>query len=123
MAGYTGAPVGVVFMKPIFVPKIWGGRKLETEFGYKIPDGKIGECWAISAHPAGDCTITGGPFDGMHLSELWDQHRELFANCEGDQGRFPLLIKILDASDSLSVQVHPDDAYAGAHENGSLGKR
>lgn len=123
MAGYAGAPVGVVFMKPIFVPKIWGGRKLETEFGYKIPDGKIGECWAISAHPAGDCTITGGPFDGMHLSELWDQHRELFADCEGDQGRFPLLIKILDASDSLSVQVHPDDAYAGAHENGSLGKR
>ena len=120
--GYEG-PVGVVFMKPVFVPKIWGGRKLETEFGYTIPDGPIGECWAISAHPAGDCEIVGGPFAGMHLSELWDQHRELFANCEGDHGKFPLLIKILDAAGSLSVQVHPDDEYAGKHENGSLGKR
>lgn len=120
--GYEG-PVGVVFMKPVFVPKIWGGRKLETEFGYTIPDGPIGECWAISAHPAGDCEIVGGPFAGMHLSELWDQHRELFANCEGDHGKFPLLIKILDAAGSLSVQVHPDDEYADKHENGSLGKR
>ena len=120
--GYEG-PVGVVFMKPVCVPKIWGGRKLETEFGYTIPDGPIGECWAISAHPAGDCEIVGGPFAGMHLSELWDQHRELFANCEGDHGKFPLLIKILDAAGSLSVQVHPDDEYAGKHENGSLGKR
>ena len=111
----------LIFPAPIFHEKIWGGRKLATDFGYEIPDGPIGECWAISAHPNGDCVVSGGAWDGMHLSELWGQHRELFGNVEGD--RFPLLVKIIDAKDHLSVQVHPDDAYAAEHENGSLGKR
>lgn len=111
----------LIFPTPIFHEKIWGGRKLADDFGYEIPDGPIGECWAISAHPNGDCAISGGAWDGMRLSELWDQHRELFGDVEGD--RFPLLIKIIDAKDNLSVQVHPGDAYAAEHENGSLGKR
>lgn len=111
----------LIFPTPIFHEKIWGGRKLADDFGYEIPDGPIGECWAISAHPNGDCAISGGAWDGMHLSELWNQHRELFGGVEGD--RFPLLVKIIDAKDNLSVQVHPDDAYAAEHENGSLGKR
>ena len=111
----------LLFLDPVFVEKIWGGRKLETEFGYEIPDGPIGECWAISAHPHGDCRVAEGPFAGTTLSELWDTHRELFGSAPGD--RFPLLVKILDACDNLSVQVHPDDAYAAEHEDGSLGKR
>lgn len=111
----------LIFPVPVFHEKIWGGRKLETDFGYQIPDGPIGECWAISAHPNGDCPIAGGAWAGHTLSDLWDNHHELFAGAEGD--RFPLLIKILDARDNLSVQVHPDDAYAAEHENGSLGKR
>ncbi len=111
----------LIFPKPVFHEKIWGGRKLQTEFGYQIPDGPIGECWAISAHPAGDCVVEGGPYDGRYLSDLWDKEPQLFAGASGD--RFPLLIKILDAKENLSVQVHPDDAYANEHENGSLGKR
>lgn len=111
----------LIFLEPIFHEKIWGGRRLATEFGYDIPDGPIGECWAISAHPHGDCVVVGGEYDGMHLSEVWDGHREAFGSMEGD--RFPLLIKILDAEGDLSVQIHPDDAYAAEHENGSLGKR
>ena len=111
----------LIFTVPVFHEKIWGGRRLETEFGYKIPDGDIGECWAISAHPAGDCLVKGGPFDGRYLSDLWDNEHELFSGAKGD--RFPLLVKILDARENLSVQVHPDDAYAAEHENGSLGKR
>lgn len=111
----------LIFSAPVFHEKIWGGRRLATDFGYEIPLGPIGECWAISAHPNGDCAIDGGAWDGLLLSELWDAHRELFAGAKGD--RFPLLIKIIDAKEDLSVQVHPDDAYAAAHENGSLGKR
>lgn len=111
---------GLIFPRPVFVPKIWGGRKLETEFGYEIPDGPVGECWAISAHPNGDCVIDEGPGAGRTLSALWDEEPELFGGAGGD--RFPLLIKILDSHDWLSVQVHPDDAYAAEHENGSLGK-
>lgn len=111
----------VLFLKPYFSHTIWGGKRLREEFGYDEPGDDIGECWGISAHPAGESIVTGGEFDGRKLSELWSGHRELFGNAEGD--RFPLLIKIIDACDELSIQVHPDDAYASVHENGSLGKK
>lgn len=111
----------IIELVPVFKEKIWGGRKLETEFGYEIPAGPVGECWAISAHPAGDDEIASGEYAGRTLSWLWDEHRELFGNCEGD--RFPLLVKIIDAKDDLSIQVHPDDDYAAEHEDGSLGKK
>lgn len=111
----------IIELVPVFKEKIWGGRKLETEFGYEIPAGPVGECWAISAHPAGDDEIASGEYAGKTLSWLWDKHRELFGNCEGD--RFPLLVKIIDAKDDLSIQVHPDNDYAAEHEDGSLGKK
>ncbi len=109
----------LLFLKPIFKEMIWGGNKLRN-FGYDIPGDDTGECWAISAHPNGDCIVTNGEFEGKSLSGLWNEHRELFGNYESD--RFPLLIKIIDAKDDLSIQVHPDDEYAGKNENGSLGK-
>ena len=117
----------LIFLEPVFHEKIWGGRKLADEWGYQIPDGPIGECWAISAHPNGDCKIRGGEFDGMTLSQVWDTHRDVFGAVPDGRGgeakEFPLLVKILDAKDDLSVQVHPDDEYAEKHENGSLGKK
>lgn len=110
----------VLFLKPELKENIWGGSRLKTDYGYEIPSDHTGECWGISAHPNGDDTIREGTFAGKKLSELWQEHRELFGNLEGDQ--FPLLVKIIDARDDLSIQVHPDDAYAAANENGSLGK-
>lgn len=110
---------GLIMLRPVLHNNIWGGRRLET-FGYELPDGPVGECWGISAHPHGDCMVVGGPYNGLTLSQLWEQHHELFEGATGD--RFPLLVKVLDAFDDLSIQVHPDDAYAGAHEGGSLGK-
>lgn len=111
----------LIFTKPVFHNKIWGGRRLETVYGYDIPAGSVGECWAISAHPHGDCHVEEGPYTGLTLSQLWKDHHELFGDAAGD--RFPLLIKILDAEGDLSVQVHPDDEYAREHEHGSLGKK
>lgn len=117
----------LIFLEPVFHEKIWGGRELADDWGYKIPDGPIGECWAISAHPNGDCKVVGGTFDGKHLSEIWREHREVFGAVPDGRGgeaeQFPLLVKILDAKDDLSVQVHPDDEYAEKNENGSLGKK
>ena len=100
----------LIKLTPIFHEKIWGGRQLETVFGYDIPEGPIGECWAISAHPNGDCQIAEGPYAGHTLSWLWTEHRELFGNCEGKE--FPLLIKFIDAQQDLSIQVHPNDELA-----------
>ena len=110
----------LIFLTPVLKPTIWGGRKLGTNWGYDLPDGPVGECWAISAHPHGDCVVAEGPLAGVTLSRLWAERRDLFGGLQGD--RFPLLVKVIDAEDDLSVQVHPDDAYAREHENGSLGK-
>ena len=88
-------------------------------FGYDIPSDHVGEYWAISAHPNGVSTIKNGRFAGKTLDILYAEHRELFGNRQ--EPVFPLLTKILDANDWLSVQVHPDDAYGLEHE-GELGK-
>ena len=108
-----------LFLQSVMQEKIWGGTKLQDEFGYEIPSDKVGEYWAISAHPHGVSTIKNGRFAGMGLDQLYAEHRELFGN--SSEPVFPLLTKILDANDWLSVQVHPDDHYAMEHE-GELGK-
>lgn len=110
----------ILFLNPVFKQMIWGGNRLGTDWPYEIPGDNTGECWAVSAHPNGDCTIKEGIYKGAALSELWKKHPELFGNTGLD--RFPLLIKIIDAKTDLSIQVHPDDAYAKVNENGSLGK-
>lgn len=110
----------MLLLNPVFKQRIWGGDQLKAKFGYEIPGDDTGECWAVSAHPNGDCTVKEGIYEGATLSELWEKHPELFGNPRED--RFPLLVKIIDAKDDLSIQVHPDDAYAKEHENGSLGK-
>ncbi|AFM69408.1 mannose-6-phosphate isomerase, class I [Enterococcus hirae] len=108
-----------MFLKPVFQEKIWGGSRLRSVFGFDIPNDKIGEDWAISAHPHGVSVVENGEYQGQKLDELWQNHKELFGN--PTELVFPLLIKILDAEDELSVQVHPDDAYGMKHE-GELGK-
>ena len=105
----------ILRMNPVFKEMIWGGTKLKDIYGYEIPSDHTGECWAISAHKNGDCTIADGEYKGKTLSWLFENHRELFGNIEGDQ--FPLLVKIIDAKNDLSVQVHPDDAYAKEHDD------
>lgn len=110
----------ILFLEPVCTHNIWGGTKLREEFGYPEAGDDIGECWGVSAHPHGDGSIRYGRFAGMKLSEVWEKHPEVFGNLSYD--RFPLLTKIIDARDDLSIQVHPDDAYAKEHENGSFGK-
>ena len=110
----------ILFLEPVFKQMIWGGRQLADQFGYEIPGDRTGECWAVSAHPNGDCVVREGAYQGKTLSQLWREEPGLFGNSDLD--RFPLLVKIIDAKDDLSIQVHPDDAYAGENENGSLGK-
>ncbi len=110
----------LLFLDPVCTHNIWGGSKLREVFGYPVEGNDLGECWGISAHPEGDGTVRKGDYEGCKLSEIWEKHPELFGNLGYD--RYPLLTKIIDAQDDLSIQVHPDDAYAKEHENGSLGK-
>lgn len=109
----------LLFLDSPMHEKIWGGNRLNSEFGYDIPSDKTGEFWAISAHPNGVSIVSNGVFKGQSLANIYANHEELFG--ESESNVFPLLTKILDANEWLSVQVHPDDAYALSHE-GELGK-
>ncbi len=111
--------VKMIFLRPHFVEKIWGGTKFRDEFGFELNSDSIGECWAISAHENGDCLIENDEFKGYTLSKLYNEKPELFGR--NTKEVFPLLVKILDANDDLSVQVHPDDKYAKRVEK-QLGK-
>lgn len=110
----------ILFLNPVFTHNIWGGTRLREEFGFPIEGDDIGECWGISAHPNGEGTIRDGKYAGRKLSELWRECPDMFENVPGDC--FPLLVKIIDAKNDLSIQVHPNDAYAKEHEGGALGK-
>ena len=107
----------LLFLELIFKEKIWGGVQLEKYFDYLLPSHSTGECWAISAHTHGINNITNGTFSGLGLKQLWEQHQYLFDN--HTKKLFPFMIKIIDATQDLSVQVHPDNNYAQLHENDS----
>ena len=110
---------------PVYFEKVWGNRRLETIMGRPIPvDSPIGESWEVSDHPHGRSVITNGPLQGKLLHAVIDMSPESLLGYrvrERHDDHFPLLVKYLDANDKLSVQVHPDDAYAYAHE-GEPGK-
>lgn len=100
-----------IFLRPAFQDRIWGGSKLRELFNYDIPSDHTGEAWIISAHKNGPSTVINGPLKGEKLNTVWKDNPKLFGK-EATSEDFPLLIKLLDANDNLSVQVHPDDAYA-----------
>lgn len=106
------------------VPKeiIWGGEKLKTEYGKKAPFDKIAESWELSVREKEMCVIANGEYTGMPLGEYLAEDKSGLIGKNGEKyDRFPLLIKFIDAADRLSIQVHPDNAYALEHE-GELGK-
>jgi len=110
---------------PVLKDYLWGGRNLE-KIGRALPPGITAESWEIAAHPHGTTIVENGPFAGWRLSDVQSQwgldligRKNEWAH---NRGKFPLLIKLLDADQPLSVQVHPDDAYALHHEGNELGK-
>lgn len=110
----------IIFFTPTFKQMVWGGNRLKTEYNYDIPGDQTGECWAVSANESGDSIISNGEFQGKTLSWLWKEHRELFGHVQ--YHIFPFLVKIIDAKEDLSLQVHPDDTYAYEKEKGAWGK-
>src|SRR5699024_6882334 len=110
-----------IFLEPAFQERIWGGKKLHQLYGYDIPNHQTGEAWVISAHKNGPSNIKNGNLAGKTLLEAWQEYPSLFGKKSTEED-FPLLVKILDANDNLSVQVHPDDEYARKVENEPYGK-
>ncbi|MFC4103312.1 type I phosphomannose isomerase catalytic subunit [Paenibacillus xanthanilyticus] len=109
--------------KPEMKERVWGGRALEN-FGLELPEGAIGEGWMIGDHPNGTTKVVNGELAGLGLDEIREQYGREFFGSKGfsaKNGRFPLLIKLLDCNDDLSIQVHPTDDYDRLPE-GELGK-
>lgn len=116
---------GDAFVYPIrfenlYYEKIWGGRDFEL-FRDNLPQGKIGESWDIACHPNGMSVVSNGKFKGMKLDELIRKSGDDIVGTKIDKNNFPLLVKLINSRDKLSIQVHPGDEYANKFEN-QMGK-
>ena len=110
-------------LKPACQDYIWGGTRLRDDFGKESDLERLAESWELSCHPAGPAVIMNSVNKGMTLKEYLEQDWSVRVG-EGAAGfsTFPVLIKLIDACQDLSVQVHPDDRYAREHEGGENGK-
>ncbi|WP_127836496.1 mannose-6-phosphate isomerase, class I [Clostridium prolinivorans] len=104
----------------IYFEKIWGGRDLEN-FRDNLPEGNIGESWDVACHPHGTSVVSNGKFKGIKLDELIKLKGDELLGTQIPKDWFPLLVKLINAKDKLSVQVHPNDKYAKEVE-GEMGK-
>ncbi|MDD7428201.1 MAG: class I mannose-6-phosphate isomerase [Oscillospiraceae bacterium] len=111
-----------MLLKPAFKDYIWGGTRLRDDFGKDCDYDKVAESWELSCHKDGQSTIANGEFAGLTLSDYIEKagRSVLGSDCEKFES-FPILIKLIDAKDNLSVQVHPDNDYAMRVE-GEYGK-
>lgn len=107
----------ILKLNPVFKDYLWGGTKLRDEYGFESNFDKLAEGWMLSCHKDGQNTITNGIFANQTLSEVVKNN----PNFLGENGKkfeyFPILIKLIDAKQDLSVQVHPDNEYAMRVEN------
>ena len=109
-------------LRPAGKDYLWGGQRLNDDFGKRIDMDPLAETWECSTHPDGQSTVASGEFDGMLLGDVLKLHPEFLGEHSMSLKELPILIKFIDAKQDLSVQVHPSDEYAREHENGQRGK-
>ncbi len=121
-----GEPLYPLLFDDLLKGKIWGGRRLETELGRRLPSGEaIGESWEVSDRAPDVSIVANGPLRGTSLHQLLLDRQDELLGSGFDLGRFqrfPLLVKFIDASRVLSVQVHPPDEFARSHDPHDDGK-
>lgn len=109
----------ILKLKSVTKDYIWGGTRLRDEYGKTGDSQRLAESWELSCHPDGMSLIDGGEYDGVTLRDFVEKFPETAGKkC---QGEIPVLIKLIDAKDNLSIQVHPDNEYARKYE-GDNGK-
>ncbi len=113
------APMTPFLLRPVGKDYLWGGNRLNTLFDKRLPLSPLAETWECSVHPDGPSQVVSGVHAGRSLDEVLREHPAYLG--EAFCGKLPVLIKLIDAQTDLSVQVHPDDAYARMHE-GDNGK-
>lgn len=119
----TTQPLYPLRFRPIFRRYLWGGRRLGEVLGKPIgPEGDYAESWEIVDHGEDQSVVLAGPLEGVTLHQLVTEHGQALLGRHHPQSRFPLLFKFLDAQQTLSVQVHPDDARAARLDPPDYGK-
>ena len=108
-------------LRPAGKDYLWGGTRLKTEYGKNLPHVPLAETWECSTHPDGQSIAASGEHEGQTLREVLREHPEYAGAAANAAGDLSILVKLIDAAQDLSVQVHPDDAYALEHE-GQNGK-
>lgn len=111
-----------LLLRPSGKDYLWGGRRLKDEFSKNLDLDPLAETWECSTHPDCPSFVVGGDFDGWSLTEVLWAHPEYLGTRHAGSCELPILIKFIDAKQDLSVQVHPTDEYAAAHENRQRGK-
>lgn len=106
--------------EPIYRDYLWGGRRIADHFGRDLPPGVCAESWEVSDRPEADSRVNWGPHAGLTLSELRGRLGPRLLGEGAQDARFPLLIKVIDARERLSLQVHPDEE--GAKRQGGEAK-
>lgn len=110
--------MAILVLEPIFKKRIWGSRYFKEQLNYPLDDDDYGELWSISAHSEGLTKVINGKYVDQTLDYIYKTNQNLFGTSDEV---FPLMVKLIQTNDKLSVQVHPDNIYAKAKEN-SLGK-
>lgn len=115
-----------MFFKPVFKNYVWGGRKLSS-YGKTLPEqGIVAESWEIASHEDGMTEVENGYLAGQSLQSVFEMFGEDLVGSKNrwalERGKFPLLVKLLDAEQRLSVQVHPNDGFVLENEGNELGK-
>lgn len=113
---------GPFLMAPVGKDYLWGGYRLRDDFAKEVDIEPIAETWECSTHPDGLSHIASGSFSGMSLDDVLSLHPEFLGTHPQNEGKLPILVKLIDAKENLSVQVHPNDKYANVNENGQKGK-
>ena len=110
------SPPAPIHFTPLYQQRVWGGREMQTRLGRALPaDGQpYGESWDVVDRPEAASVVGRGPWAGWTLGRLWRERRDEVFGVAGGPERFPLLCKLLDARDKLSVQVHPPQAVCAA---------
>ncbi len=109
----------IMKLKPAVKDYIWGGTRLKEEFSVETDLERVAESWVLSCHPNGACVVLNGEFEGQVLHQVVHENPDFLGTHANDFKDFPILVKLIDAHDDLSVQVHPDDDYAAEIEGAS----
>ncbi len=106
-----------MLLKPVGKDYLWGGTRLKAEYNKDIDMMPLAETWECSTHPDGQSIVASGKYKGKTLAEVIKAHPEYLGTKYRDSGELPIMVKLIDAKEMLSVQVHPDDKYALEYEN------